>query len=74
MVTTLEHNCADYEGAGAFFLCLARTGRLEYGYVGLMLTPVEGKVLDGWMERVGVIMSLGSEWYDDGVETVVTLV
>jgi len=74
MDTLLDHQCADYEGVGAFNLCLGRDSRLGYKHVGLMVVPVEGRALDGWMERIGVIMNLGSEWWDRGVETVITLV
>jgi len=73
METTLDHMCADYEGAGAFFLCIAWTGMWHYKYVGLVVTPVEGRALEGVMERIGVINNLGSEWYEGGVETLVTL-
>ncbi|KAK0702209.1 heterokaryon incompatibility protein-domain-containing protein [Lasiosphaeris hirsuta] len=74
MTTLLDHQCADFDSVGAFFFCLGRTGRLGFGHVGLVLAPMEGKALDGWMERIGVITNLGSEWYDRGVETAITLV
>lgn len=58
--------------AGAAFFCIARTGRLSYNHIGLIIAPSESR--PDCMERVGVITNMSSEWYDGGEEAVITLV
>lgn len=60
----------DFE-AGAAFFCIARTGRLGYDHVGLIISPSETHT--GTMERIGAITNLSSDWFDGGQDTVVTL-
>ncbi|PHH61197.1 hypothetical protein CDD81_678 [Ophiocordyceps australis] len=58
--------------AGAFFLCLGRTGAMHYDHVGLMLTLSESQ--PGCMERIGSITNLPKSWYEHGTEATIVLV
>ncbi|KAH7361833.1 heterokaryon incompatibility protein-domain-containing protein [Plectosphaerella cucumerina] len=55
----------------AYFLCLGRTDRWHMDHVGLVLTASEDH--PDCMERIGSIMRVRKEWYDDGWQTVVNL-
>jgi Heterokaryon incompatibility protein (HET) len=58
--------------AAAVFLCIARTPRTDYNYVGLILSS--SPYVAGCMERVGSITSVPSDWYESGETTSVIIV
>ncbi|PHH80442.1 hypothetical protein CDD82_1741 [Ophiocordyceps australis] len=68
---TMEQTELNFD-AGAFFLCLGRTGAMHYDHVGLMLTLSESQ--PGCMERIGNITNLPKSWYEEGTEATITLV
>ena len=63
---TLEFN------ATAAFLCIGRTPKFNYDYVGLIICP--SLYVEGCRERIGNITNVPSEWYRDGTATTITLV
>ena len=58
--------------ASAVFLCIAKTPWRNYNYVGLILSKSAEQ--PGYMERVGNITGVPSDWYESGELTTVTII
>ena len=56
----------------AVFFCVARTSRMQYNDVGLILGI--SRDFPGSMERVGSITNVPRDWYDTGEEKTLTIV